>query len=153
MTASSGAHVVPPLSFRPALPILLSATGGDVDTAGYLALQGLFTAHVTGNFVTQAASLVLGTSGAEAKLLALPTFCAVVVASRSAGSALPPINILIGVKWALLTLAAALVITLGPLRDGDGWRALVTGMSLVSAMAIQNAVHRVHLGSAPAPPP
>jgi uncharacterized membrane protein YoaK (UPF0700 family) len=31
--------------------------GGYVDTAGFLALQGLFTAHVTGNFVTLGASL------------------------------------------------------------------------------------------------
>ena len=30
---------------EPALPTLLSFNGGFVDTAGYLALQGLFTAH------------------------------------------------------------------------------------------------------------
>jgi uncharacterized membrane protein YoaK (UPF0700 family) len=34
-----------------ATPDLLTLNGGYVDTAGYLALQGLFTAHVTGNFV------------------------------------------------------------------------------------------------------
>ncbi len=37
---------------RPTLPVLLSIIGGHVDTAGFLALQGLSTAHVTGNFVT-----------------------------------------------------------------------------------------------------
>ena len=58
--------------FRPLLPLVLSLNAGYVDTAGFLALQGLFTAHVTGNFVTLGASLVLGTSGAVAKLLALP---------------------------------------------------------------------------------
>ena len=62
--------------------MLLSFNAGFVDTAGFLALQGLFTAHVTGNFVTLGASLVLGTSGALAKLLARPVFCAVVIASR-----------------------------------------------------------------------
>jgi uncharacterized membrane protein YoaK (UPF0700 family) len=41
-----------------AIPVLLSVTAGYVDTAGYLALQGLFTAHVTGNFVTLAACRV-----------------------------------------------------------------------------------------------
>ena len=51
------------------LPLVLSLNAGFVDTAGFLALQGLFTAHVTGNFVTLGASLVLGTSGALAKLL------------------------------------------------------------------------------------
>jgi uncharacterized membrane protein YoaK (UPF0700 family) len=44
------------------LPLALSLTAGYVDTAGFLALQGLFTAHVTGNFVTLGASLALGTS-------------------------------------------------------------------------------------------
>src|SRR5258708_19845371 len=70
------------------LPLLLSFTAGYVDTAGFLALQGLFTAHVTGNFVTLGASLALGTSGAVAKLLALPVFCAVVIAVRLLSSLL-----------------------------------------------------------------
>src|ERR1700693_786698 len=48
---------------KPSLPVLLSVNGGFVDTAGFLALQGLFTSHVTGNFVTLGAALVLGTSG------------------------------------------------------------------------------------------
>jgi uncharacterized membrane protein YoaK (UPF0700 family) len=44
----------------------------------FLAIQGLFAAHVTGNFVTLGASLVFGTSGILPKLLALPTFCMVI---------------------------------------------------------------------------
>jgi len=69
----------------PAIPMMLSVTAGYVDTAGYVALQGLFTAHVTGNFVTLGASLVSGSSGALAKLLALPTFCLVIVIIRWLG--------------------------------------------------------------------
>jgi uncharacterized membrane protein YoaK (UPF0700 family) len=38
---------------KPNLPTLLRFNGGYVDTSGYIALQGLFTAHVTGNFVTR----------------------------------------------------------------------------------------------------
>ena len=68
---------------KPILPTLLSLNAGYVDTAGFPALQGLFTAHVTGNFVTLGASLALGTSGAVAKVLALPVFCVVVIATQA----------------------------------------------------------------------
>src|SRR5246127_2094061 len=88
------------------LPLLLSFTAGYVDTAGFLALQGLFTAHVTGNFVTLGASLALGTSGAIAKLLALPVFCAVVISVRLLGTLLPSwravFETMLGLKIALL---------------------------------------------------
>src|SRR5262249_40306782 len=50
-----------------AISALLSFNGGFVDTAGFLGFQGLFTAHVTGNFVTLAATLISGTHGVIAK--------------------------------------------------------------------------------------
>ena len=139
---------------RSVLPLLLSLNAGFVDTGGFLALQGLFTAHVTGNFVTLGASLVLGTSGALAKLLALPVFCVVVIAARWLGTLLShhathPFVPLLVLKVLLLTIGSALAIHFGPFHDGDAWQAIVTGMVLVAAMAIQNAVHRVHLPSAP----
>jgi uncharacterized membrane protein YoaK (UPF0700 family) len=141
-------------NWRLTLPLLLSLNAGFVDTAGFLALQGLFTAHVTGNFVTLGASLVLGTSGAVAKLLALPVFCLVVILTRLLSSALLPTNhpaltILLGLKVVLLVAGAVMAIRLGPFTDGDAWQAVVTGMILVAAMAIQNAAHRIHLGTAP----
>src|SRR6202162_1939002 len=99
--------------FRMTLPLLLSLNAGFVDTAGFLALQGLFTAHVTGNFVTLGAALVLGTSGAVAKLLALPVFCVVVIATRLLSSmllrrTLPAIKFVLGLKFILLVAGAAL---------------------------------------------
>jgi uncharacterized membrane protein YoaK (UPF0700 family) len=143
---------------KPSLPVMLSVNGGYVDTAGFLALHGLFTTHVTGNFVTLGAALVLGTSGAVAKLLALPMFCIVVIATRllsgvlaarNLGLGVPVLRALVGLKVALLSLGAALAIGLGPFASGDGWAALLTGMTLVAAMAIQNAIHRIHMGAAP----
>jgi uncharacterized membrane protein YoaK (UPF0700 family) len=141
-------------SLKLSLPILLSVNGGYVDTAGYLALQGLFTAHVTGNFVTLGAALVMGSSGILAKLLALPTFCAVIVATRLLSFGLPArrlpvLRTMITLKVVLLALAAVLAVRFGPFHDGDTWMAVFVGLILVSAMAIQNAAHRVHLGAAP----
>ena len=139
---------------KPSLPVLLSINGGYVDAAGYLALHGLFTTHVTGNFVTLGATLVLGTSGALAKVLALPMFCLVVVAVRLLSAALvakelPALRTILGLKVALLSLGAVLAISYGPFDSGDGWAALLTGMALVAAMAIQNAIHRIHMGALP----
>jgi uncharacterized membrane protein YoaK (UPF0700 family) len=139
---------------KPTVPVLLSVNGGYVDAAGYLALHGLFTTHVTGNFVTLGATLVSGTSGALAKVLALPLFCLVVMAIRLlsvtlVAKGLPSLRTVLGVKVLLLSVGAVLAITCGPFDSGDGWAALSTGMVLVAAMAIQNAIHRIHMGALP----
>jgi uncharacterized membrane protein YoaK (UPF0700 family) len=139
---------------KPWLPTILSVMGGYVDTAGFLALHGLFTAHVTGNFVTIGAALVSGTSGVVAKLLALPVFCIFVIGARllryrliDAGQ--PVVRSLLSIMLALFVVAMVLAIHYGPFPQGDSWVATLTGMTLVGAMAIQNALHRVHLASAP----
>jgi uncharacterized membrane protein YoaK (UPF0700 family) len=142
------------VTLRATLPVLLSLNAGYVDTAGFLALQGLFTAHVTGNFVTLGASLALGTSGALAKLLALPVFCAVVIATRLLNTALfnrhwPAFEVLVALEVLLLITGSALMIRFGPFHDLDSSQAVLSGMVLVGAMAIQNAFHRVHLASVP----
>jgi uncharacterized membrane protein YoaK (UPF0700 family) len=135
------------------LPTVLSFNGGYVDTVGYLSLQGLFTAHVTGNFVTIGAALVFGTSGVVAKLLALPVFCMVIIVTRLVSSILPPrwpvLETMLTLKLLLLLVAAILAIAMGPFANGDGAPAIIMGMTLVSAMAIQNAVHRIHMAAAP----
>jgi len=136
------------------LSTILSVNAGYVDTAGFMALHGLFTAHVTGNFVTLGAALVLGTSGIIAKLLALPVFCVVVVLARLLRywlmqRGLPVVRTLLFLKFALFVVAAVLALRYGPFGAGDSWSATLLGMTLVTAMAIQNAVHRVHLGSMP----
>lgn len=136
------------------LSTLLSLNGGYVDAAGFLALAGLFTAHVTGNFVTLGAALVLGTSGTIGKLLALPVFCVVVTLVRLIGSALhrrarPEIQPLLALEFLLLTAGCANAIAFGPFADADAWLALLTGMVLVAAMAVQNSLHRLYLTSAP----
>ncbi len=142
------------LSSMPAMPVLLSVTAGYVDTAGYLALQGLFTAHVTGNFVTLGASLVYGTSGTLSKLLALPTFCVVIFVTRWVGydlraRGLPRLRTMLTLKVVLLATATVLAIGFGPFSNSDSGPALATGLTLVAAMAIQNAAQRIHLGNSP----
>jgi uncharacterized membrane protein YoaK (UPF0700 family) len=138
----------------PSLPLVMSFNGGYVDTVGFLALQGLFTAHVTGNFVTFGAAMVQGASGAGAKLLALPVFCAAVLLSRLltfflASRGWPVLRIMLCLQLALLIAGSAMAVTLSPFPKGDSVALIVTGMTFVCAMAIQNAAHRVHMAGAP----
>lgn len=136
------------------LPTVLSLTAGYADTSGFLALKGLFTAHVTGNFVTLGSSLVFGTSGALTKTLALPMFCLVVLLSRLLAFRLkslgwPVFGSLLRLQVLVLTVGAGLAAWWGPFNDADGWPALVVGMTLVAAMALQNATYRTHLAHTP----
>ncbi|MGO4407785.1 YoaK family protein [Bosea sp. RAF48] len=137
----------------PSLPIFLSLNGGYIDTLGFLSLSGLFTAHVTGNFVTLGATAALGLSGALSKVLALPMFCVVVFVSRliclklqSMGRS--PIKPMLVVKLALLAAVAIYALSHGPFQADGNVVTLVVGLALVSAMAIQNGLHRAHLPKA-----
>jgi len=136
------------------IPALLSLNGGFVDTVGFLGLQGLFTAHVTGNFVTLAATLVSGTHGVIAKLLALPEFIVVVIVARLLGAALrarglPALRLLLVAKVTFLLAFFILAVALGPFPDSDAPAALLAGFAGIAGMAVQNAVQRVHYSSLP----
>lgn len=133
---------------------LLAFNGGFVDAAGFLGLQGLFISHVTGNFVTLGAALVLGSHGIFGKLLALPEFIAVVALARLAGAGMrargmPVMRLLFAAEALLLTAFFLLAVWFGPFADPDSAAALVTAFAGIAAMAIQNGVQRVHLGDQP----
>ena len=139
------------MRFEPAP--FLAFLGGYVDTLGFLALHGLFAAHVTGNFVTISASLARGAdSGIVTKPLALPVFCLVVIAARLAGRRMaergwPELRILFWAEIALLALGAAVAARHGGFGNTDEPRPMLLSFCLVAAMAIQNAVHRTHMAS------
>ena len=139
---------------RPVVAALLSFNGGFVDTAGFLGLEGLFTAHVTGNFVTLGAALVFGTHGIFAKLVALPEFMLVVALARVLGTmlrrmGLDALMLLLGLEALFLVTFFLLAVILGPFPDSDTPLALLVGLAGIVAMAIQNAVQRVHFASNP----
>ena len=139
---------------RWSLPVVQSLTAGYADTSGFLALKGLFTSHVTGNFVTLGSALVYGTTGTLTKTLALPMFCVVVFLSRLLAFRLeaakrPVFRNLLRLQVALLFVVAALAIWLGPVDDPDSGAALAMGLTLVSAMALQNAAYRTYLAHTP----
>jgi uncharacterized membrane protein YoaK (UPF0700 family) len=133
---------------------LLSFNGGFVDTVGFLGLQGLFVAHVTGNFVTLGAALVLGSHGILNKVLALPEFIAVVALARIAGNLLrtrnaPVLRIMLVGKVLFLLAFFVLAVRFGPFADHDSALALLTAFTGIAAMALQNGLQRVHLTALP----
>ena len=129
---------------------VLSFNAGYVDTASFLALHGLFAAHVTGNFVTLGAALISDNhAGAWTKLAALPMFCVVVLATRLLHTRLERLSrssyrVLLWVMLVLFAAAAALAWLNMPFAPTDTWVSFAVGMLLVAAMAIQNALHRIH---------
>ena len=81
--------------------VLLAYISGFVDTLSFIALFGLFAAHITGNFVLIATSLAEMHHGLWMKLLAVPVFIAAAMAiqnaaSRTFFSALPPTTVMTG---------------------------------------------------------
>lgn len=138
----------------PSLPILLSFNGGYIDTLGFLSLSGLFTAHVTGNFVTLGATMAHGLDGAWSKLLALPMFCLIVFVSRVIclklqSHEVSPIRPMLVVKLILLAVVAAMAFISGPFNGDSGTVTFLVAMILISAMAIQNGLNKAHLVKAP----
>ena len=133
---------------------LLSFNAGFIDAAGFIGLQGLFLAHVTGNLVTAAAALVLDSWGKLAKLIAIPEFICVLVAGRIAGNllaahGLPRSRIMIGVMVVFLFAFFVLAVLLGPFSNTDAPAALVTAFAAIAAMAIQNGAQRLHYAGLP----
>jgi uncharacterized membrane protein YoaK (UPF0700 family) len=114
-----------------AVAALLAFNGGFVDAAGFLGLQGLFVAHVTGNFVTLGAALVLGGHGVYGKILALPEFVLAIALARFAGVTLrkrnaPALPVLLAAETGLLVGFFILAVTFGPFPDPDSAPALLT---------------------------
>ncbi|MCD1279751.1 DUF1275 domain-containing protein [Psychrobacter sp. CCUG 69069] len=83
--SAHGNDQLPPPSFwqRNRAPVLLTIVGGAIDTIGFIALFGFFTAHVTGNLVMAGSGLVKGESGLWIKLAALPLFVLTVMVTKT----------------------------------------------------------------------
>jgi uncharacterized membrane protein YoaK (UPF0700 family) len=135
------------------LPTILSTTAGAVDVIGFLALGGLFTAHITGNLVVLAAHYVTGGFSQIGPLLSVPVFVMVlgivVVLFANEATCRARRKLLI-LHATLLVGFLALGAGLGPFTDPDSGIAVSVGMIGVAAMATQNALVRLDLPGFPA---
>ena len=126
----------------------LAFTAGFADASTFVGADGIFCAHVTGNFVVLAADLARHASADEwLKLATFPIFIAAVLTSTwvhrrltlDVTSRSP--RALLAVESLLFGIAA----TVGGFTDASvsGPGRIATVALLVSAMGIQNAVHRL----------
>lgn len=148
-------HVSPPQTMAPGERLgsmLMAFTAGFVDTCGFVALFGLFTAHVTGNFVLIGASIAEQRPGIYGKLLAFPVFIAAVAAARAYLVAAERrqrdgTRVMLISQVLLLSTFLGLGLIASPIREPDDWIAILAGMAGVAAMAIQNVASRTVFAS------
>jgi uncharacterized membrane protein YoaK (UPF0700 family) len=129
-------------------------TAGAVDTIGFLALSGLFTAHITGNVVVLAAHYVTGGFSELGPLLAVPVFMVVLGFVTLACKRISRTDS--GLRRALLLLQTALLVgclafgmALGAVADANRPLPVLLGMLAVAAMSTQNALVKIALPGAP----
>jgi uncharacterized membrane protein YoaK (UPF0700 family) len=134
--------------------ITLSLVGGFVDTAGFIMLFGLFTAHVTGDMITAAAAIAAGPDlGAWGKITMVPVFIISVgfitlftrSIKRRGAATLAPL-------FAMMTLALGLFCLAGEIlhpfaKNADSVAVAVIGGFGVAAMGVQNALMKGALRS------
>lgn len=140
-------NAAPPVEGR-GRGMLLAFTGGFVDTLGFVALFGLFTAHITGNLVLIGASLGGdGHAGVVGKLVALPVFvlgvaCTRVFQLRRERRGLDTAAPLVAVQLAGLVAFMLAGVAAGPFEHGNGAAAIGVGLVGVLAMSVQNTASR-----------
>ena len=126
----------------------LGFTAGYVDTVGFVALFGLFTAHVTGNFVLIGSELAHPLHGVLIKFLAFAAFVASVAASRLMAlsverSGQPLQRVLLLLQSALLAACMLCGWRAQPIVDAGAPWVLATGVLGAAAMGVQNAAARL----------
>lgn len=128
---------------------ILAAVAGYVDTLSFVALFGLFTAHVTGNFVLIGAGVAGYGQGVLLKLVVFPAFGAGVAGSsvllRSLGGRHARQGArLLHVVQAVLMLGFCLAgVRASPVAQPDTLPVVVAGVLGAFAMGVQNAHPRL----------
>jgi uncharacterized membrane protein YoaK (UPF0700 family) len=137
-----------------ALPFVLSLIAGSTDIIGFLGLNGLFTAHITGNLVVLAAHIVAGDPTIFSYVLSVPVFMMMLFLTRLLAGGLEQAGVstlrpLLLLQLFFLVVFLSICVVAGPWRDADAILAVIAGMCGVAAMAVQNALVQISLTNTP----
>jgi uncharacterized membrane protein YoaK (UPF0700 family) len=136
------------------LPFVLSLIAGSVDVIGFLGLDGLFTAHITGNLVVLAAHIVAGSDASVSLVISVPVFVVALAATRLLAarlelSGVAPLNPLLLLQFVLICGFLAIACAADPRVNANTPGMIIAAMLGVSAMAVQNALVRIALTGTP----
>jgi uncharacterized membrane protein YoaK (UPF0700 family) len=130
--------------------VALGFLAGYVDTLGFVALFGLFTAHVTGNFVLIGSELAHPSHGVLLRFLAFPAFIFSVALTRMvvfslerSGKAVMPYVFCLQLLFLLGFMLVGQWAT--PVTDMNATLAMLAGALGAAAMGVQNAAARLTL--------
>jgi uncharacterized membrane protein YoaK (UPF0700 family) len=133
--------------------VALGFLAGYVDTLGFVALFGLFTAHVTGNFVLIGSELARPSGNSVLiKFLAFGAFVAAVAFTRLyilwlERRGMAPLRSVFGLQLLLLTGFMLAGLAAVPLTTSDAPLALLAGAIGAAAMGVQNAAAKLLLSN------
>ena len=131
--------------------VALGFLAGYVDTLGFIGLFGLFTAHVTGNFVLIGRAISRPLPDVLLKLLVFPVFVLFVALARllilhwerRGGRQLRNSFLL---QTALMVASVACAWLAAPIERPDAPLTMLTGLLCAGAMAVQNAYAKLLMG-------
>ena len=149
VSAGADVRLAAQLDHVPGEDMWLATIAGYVDTLGFVALFGLLTAHVTGNFILIGSELGGAGNGLLIKWLAFPAFIVGIVGARMLDNRLlahgPGIR-----SCALYVLQTALLagymvagVLAAPITDAHAPLTLACGLLGACAMGVQNAHGRL----------
>ena len=131
--------------------IALSFLAGYVDTLGFIALFGLFTAHVTGNFILIGAALASPDHmSILLKLLAFPAFIVGVgimplLVAWTGARNVQPLPLAFGLQLVLLAAFMLFGMAAMPLGDTASNLAMTAGLFGAAAMGVHSGTSRLLL--------
>ena len=131
----------------------MASIAGFTDVLGFISLDKLFTAHITGNIVVAIAELINHAPGVAAKILSLPLFLLIAVSVtawiESCGQTKRLLSSLFAMEGLLLAGFLASGLTVIPVSSVSSWPYIGGALLAVAAMAIHNTLLRTYMRGFP----
>jgi uncharacterized membrane protein YoaK (UPF0700 family) len=137
---------------------MLSFVAAYIDAVGFIALFGLFTSHLTGNFVMIGVELVGADQGVLTKILAVPVFAVAaglttLLVMHRKRKHRPAVRLLLLTQAALVTAFMVLGLAMLPHASANAPLTMLAGLVAVAALGVQNATAHLVLPDLAPPRP